>query len=258
MAAFEDRNGSLQTAEPPPLPAGTPWGFWATTGFLLVAAGVIIAVFLGFLYGAEFILEELLDVADARSVLDNPFVEDVTTVPLAFLMVAMLVFFASRKKGITLRQYFSLSPLRLRTIVSWSGMVIVISLTYITCCVAWELPVRLSYTSYANAHPLVVRLVLLSAAAETALASAMILGFQFAGFRASRLGDWGTVVVITAMWSPLSLQDGYFEFAFDVAETGLIAIARLRTRSLYPPIAMGVVATFTEMLAVIGFGLPFE
>ena len=63
-------------------------------------------------------------------------------------------------------------------------------------------------------------------------------GFMFKGIQASRLGTTGAIVVSAAIWAGIHLQYNAYVMAVIFGLGLLLGTARVRTRSIYVPIAM--------------------
>jgi uncharacterized protein len=77
------------------------------------------------------------------------------------------------------------------------------------------------------------------------LEEAVFRGFLFEGLRHSRLGDVGAILLASSVWASVHLQYEWFYVGQIFAFGLLLGAARLRTRSLVPPILMH--ATFSAI-----------
>ena len=79
-------------------------------------------------------------------------------------------------------------------------------------------------------------------------------GFLFEGFSRSRLGIPGTVVLTTLIWTIIHIQYDVYELSLVFTLGIFLAIARVRTRSLYVCLTlhavMNLIATIQTMMVV--------
>jgi uncharacterized protein len=80
-------------------------------------------------------------------------------------------------------------------------------------------------------------------------------GFMIRGIERSRLGAAGAIIIASAAWTLMHVQyDGY-----GMSQVFLMGIllgaARLRTQSLYPPLAMHSLANLIATIELIVFNL---
>ena len=80
-------------------------------------------------------------------------------------------------------------------------------------------------------------------------------GFLFEGFQHSRLGMIGTVSLTSLAWTVLHVQYGAYELSTIFVLGIVFGVARLKTRSVYPPLAMhSLFNLFAMVQLVASFG----
>lgn len=76
-------------------------------------------------------------------------------------------------------------------------------------------------------------------------------GFLFTGLERSRLGAWGTILLTTAVWTGIHGQYGPSELTLVFALGLALGLARSRSASVVPPIAMHVTVNLVAFVEVM-------
>lgn len=243
---------STNTDEPKP----TPWGFWATIGFSCVIvivylfAGIILAIL--FLIAAK-ILKPQLDIMEIAQSLDsNGLYLSLSTCAAAPLVIGLSLLFAKIRKNITIKEYFSLNKASWKQFIKWN----LILLLYIVCCdvVTSALGEPIVSVFMLNAYQTVHFTPLLWLAfviAAPLYEEIFFRGFLFKGIENSRAGPIGAVIITSLAWSVLHVQYN-FVIIIGIFVGGLIlGWARIKTNSIYVPIAMHVLENLLATIVVI-------
>jgi membrane protease YdiL (CAAX protease family) len=220
-----------------------PWG----AGMTLVFGGVIFLAY-SILQGMALVPVLLFQLAQTGGKLPK-----VGGVPMTGLSLAVAVavscpamlflcgLFAALRRGPSIGDYLALKPVRWTTLTAWTIGMIVLSLTL---SVLGDLLGRSApefmVATYSTAGHLPLFWAAVAIAAPAA-EEAFFRGFLFPGLLQSRLGRTGTVLLTSLTFT--IVHGGQYD-AFELFQVGLVGvslgIARLRTGSLLPPLAMHV------------------
>jgi membrane protease YdiL (CAAX protease family) len=244
--------------KPPPLPAeGRPWGFWAT----ILWALLIIAVYLAVQWTVAGILFAVLgamgrSIGDAESLAHNGLFLSILT--LGALPVALIGCFvaACLRKGIAVRDYLGLKSVSPRAALPYLAVFLAMLVCFDVASQWMDRSVVTQFMTdiYASAgfKPLLWLTLVVGAPVGE---ETFFRGFLLAGFRASRLGGAGAVILTSLMWAGIHGQ-------YDLTDMAMIFVAglalgwvRLRLDSIVPCIAlhslMNALATL-QVLAELG------
>jgi membrane protease YdiL (CAAX protease family) len=234
----------------------TPWGAWATVGWGVV---ILIAffVFQGFVYLGFAAVEavrnpDLSFDAMVKSIGMNGFVISVTSCVTTPLCIGLIVLFVWLRQGPSVKRYLGLNAIALRTIFMWLGIVTLFALAsdmltrYLGRPIVPEFMVQLFET--ASVAPLLwIALIVAAPLFE----EVFFRGFIFKGFQHSKLGPIGTVLLTSLGWTVLHLQYGAYELVTIFLLGILFGVARLKSKSIYPTLAMHALFNLFAMIQLI-------
>lgn len=167
------------------------------------------------------------------------YVLSVSTFVSMLVCVPLLFGIARLKKGSDLREYFALRPVPLRTLLGWMGLTLV--LLAFSDGLSWLLgkPIVPDFMRvvHATAQPLWLLWLALIVAAPL-FEEVFFRGFLFTGFAASAAGAAGAIVITSALWAVIHLQYDLYGIATLFVLGVVFGVARLRTGSLYVPLAL--------------------
>ena len=218
------------------------WGPWATLGFGIlifivfgiIQSGVIIAYGLyqkgwDTSAGLEAILKPIMLNGDAIAMAE---------IPAALIGVLLIVWLSAVRKPLTVKGYLDLSTPKLKDIFKWIGVIvlIIIAMEVLNTVLDRETPEFMTkvYESTTNLPLLLIAVTIAAPFFEEFL----FRGFLLEGFRHSWIGTVGAVLFTSAVWAIIHAQYGAFEIATIFLIGIILAIAKLKTGSLYVPIAM--------------------
>lgn len=257
QAEAPTRTSSI-AAEAVPTPAKGPWGPWATVVFTLLIAVTFSLV--QTILAIPFLVVSVAgspnaDIqAAAASLETNALFFSLAELVAGGVALGLTWLIVWLRKGPPPREYLALRPVPWRTHVVWLLGVLLLGFA-------------LDGLSFATGHPIVPdwvrslyrssRLLPLTLLAVLGMApvieEVVFRGFFLEGVRHSKIGDVGTVVLASLIWASIHLQYEWFHIG-QVFILGLVlGAARVRTRSLIPPILMHAlfsgVATIEAALA---------
>lgn len=235
--------------------ASSPWGFWATLGFsFLILAAFFLAQTVGtvgyFAVSAALEIEPGLD-RSAEQLSKSGLFLSVVAWTAASIGLGLVVLVARLRRGWSAAEYLALRPVPMRTLGAWVGIVLAYcvatdSLTYLLGRPIVPEFMREAYQTAYWASLLWGALVVAAPAFE----ESFFRGFMLRGLRGSRLGATGSVLATSAVWTALHVQyDAYFQAILFLGGI-LLGVARLRSRSLYPPLAMHATMNLLATLEV--------
>ena len=241
--------------EKAPLPASR-WGFWATLAFSAVIAviyavsqGLAIGVMVGFESGVGALgnEEELMEsISSNGSYLSVGIIFSAWMGSLAIGGAILL------RKGITLKEYLAIKNLSLKTYARWLACVLIFLFGWAMVNLVLDIPDSVWMTkTYETAGYLPLLWVAVVVVAPL-IEELFFRGFLFEGLRDSWVGPVGAVLVTSLAWAAIHVQYGMLQIAIIGTLGILLGIAKLKTRSLYIPIAMH---TFNNLLAMLATSL---
>jgi len=235
----------MQEDYPQTQPQPKPWGFWTTIGFTLAIAFTFLqvqtVVFVAFIV-PTILRDRKADIAQlAESLKTDGFAIALATCVSAPVVIGLILLFAGLRKGVTLRQYLALRKVSFRQLALWClllGAFIAMhdGLTYL---VGRPVVPQVMIDVYATCRfaPLLWLAFIIAAPLYEEL---LFRGFLFKGFEHSILGPAGAVVITSLLWAITHTQYDFGSIAGIFLGGLLMGLARLRTSSIYPAIAMHV------------------
>jgi hypothetical protein len=226
------------------------WGFWGTVGFgslVFIVFGILQSIILiaygiyreGIDFSSGKLGESELKTIIEKFAYDGDLIS-LAEIPSAIVGVGLIVLFASMRKPFSVENYLQLrlpeSPVK--TIFKWIGimMLIFVVMEGLNIFLERENPEFMTkiYSSTDNKLMLWIAVVVAAPFFEEFL----FRGFLLEGLRYTRIGVVGAILVTSASWAIIHMQYGWFEI-ISIFFIGIIfAIAQLKTKSLYVPIAM--------------------
>lgn len=193
----------------PPIPPCQPWGFWATTGFGLMAVVAWSTIQLA----AAFVLLNWLRSpgADAQALMSNALTISLVTI-LAMPVPILVVAYAARRARCTATDYLALHwPTRANLVI---GVLIVAVLLPLGDLTSWltgrDLIPPAVVDTYRSARDSgTVVLVLLAIAlviAAPLMEEVLFRGFVLPGYARSPLGPAGAILLTAVGWAVMHIQ----------------------------------------------------
>jgi membrane protease YdiL (CAAX protease family) len=226
------------------------WGFWGTVGFgflVFTVFGILQSIILiGYgMYreGIDFSSGKL-DESQLKTIIEK-FAYDgdlisLAEIPSAIIGVGLILLFASMKKPFPIKNYLQLrlpeSPVK--TLLKWIGIMILVFIIMegVNIFLERENPEFMTkvYSSTTNK----VMLWIAVGVAAPFFEEFLFRGFLLEGLRYTRMGVVGAILLTSASWAIIHMQYGWFEIISIFFIGIILAIAQLKTKSLYVPIAM--------------------
>lgn len=233
-------------------PSATRWGFWATLGFSVIivtaytiAQGFAIGLLVGIQegIGTEINQEELVE-----SITTNGFYLSVGVIVSAWVGVLVIGAAVLLRKGISLKEYLAIKNIPFKVYALWSVMVLIFLFAWQGVSMVWEPPGSEWMTeTYQTAKYLPLFWITLVVAAPL-VEELFFRGFLFEGLRDSWMGSTGAILVTSIAWAAIHMQYEMFQMVMIGTLGVLLGIAKVKTRSLYIPIAMH---SFNNLIAMV-------
>jgi membrane protease YdiL (CAAX protease family) len=233
-----------------------PWSAWATVGwglFIMIA----FFIFQGFVYvgfaAVEAVKNPGLSIdAMVKSIGINGFVIAVTSCITTPPCIALIVLFVRLRRGPSVKRYLGLNPMTPRTMLTWLGIVTLFALASDSLTRLLGRPIVPEFMVHVYETASVAPLLWVALIAAAPLFEEIFFrGFIFEGFQHSKLGPIGTVLLTSLGWTVLHLQYGAYELGTIFVLGILFGVARLKTRSIYPPLAMHALFNLFAMVQLV-------
>lgn len=255
-AAQEEDSVNVSAPQQAPEPR---WGFWATVGFSLV----VLAVFVGLQTGVAivFVVVQLassgqaLNQVDAAALSSSGLLLSLATFASMPPCLGLVVLAAWLKRGATIRGYLGFQAVSLCSILIWLGLALVyfIAADGLTYLLGRPIVPEVMANAYQTAGFLPLfwaALVVMAPLFE----ETFFRGFMLEGFRYTRLGAVGAVLVTALVWSAIHIQYDFYQIATIFVGGLLLGTAKLRTGSVVVTMSMhclqNIVATIETAVYV--------
>lgn len=246
-------------AAPPPPPVAlppSPWGPWATFGFLFL-------ILLGMMAAQMVVLVPWIVVRAVRDSSANlaGLAEElqydgdllaVSTFAGALATLGLVILLAKARR-MSPREYLALRPVRVKTLLPWAFALLAFVVAFDSLSTFLDRPVvpesmRRIYETSAFLPLLWIAVVIVAPLWE----EIVFRGFGFPGFRSSRLGLAGAIVVPALFWVSLHVQYDAYDLSFVFLLGLLFGYARERTGSVTVPILLHAL---NNLIATVQMGL---
>lgn len=214
------------------------WGPWATAGmgFAVGLVFVLVQMVVGaFFVAAKVASDSKQDVLkQAQDLGTNGLFIALATLATTVVCVSLVLLFVKLRRGASTAEYLAISPISLKMLLALLGIstVFILLSDGLTLLLGRPTIPQFMVDIYRTSlyPPLLgVALTLVAPAFE----EVFFRGFLLEGFRRSRIGNIGAVVLTAFLWTAIHLQYGLYELAIIFALGLLLALARVKTGSLY-------------------------
>ena len=218
------------------------WGPWATIGFGLlvgITLTVIQVLTAAFFIATRIAADSSLDLAQlVVGLSSNGLVLSVETFVATIVCIGFVLIIIAVRKGVSITEYLALRPVSKRTalllLVFTIGLIVLAeSISRVSDRPPTEFMVDIYNTSV---WPVLLwlALVIFAPASE----EVFFRGFLLTGFKQSRLGSTGAVILISLIWAMMHIQYEIFEMTTIFSLGIVLGVARLKTGSLWSPLLM--------------------
>lgn len=233
-----------------------PWSFWPTIGFsaIVAAAFFIIQIFVVIAWTvASMIRNPKLDIEQfAENLITNGLFQAVFICSAAPVTIGLTMLFAKIRKGMTIKDYLGFTNPGWAKILKWCFVVIVFAAIADSLTFFLGRPVVPEYMSrtYETAHflPLLwLALIILGPLSE----EIFFRGFLFEGIRHSKAGPAAAMLITSLLWSAMHGQYDLYGISFIFMGGLILGYARIKSNSIYPPIAMHILQNIIATIEVV-------
>ncbi len=233
------------------------WGPGATVGLGLaifviyfIAQLIVAVVFIV----ARIISAPAFDPSQIIELLTNGLVISASIYASAIVGIALTIVFIRARKGYTVTKYLGLRPISIKTALIMLAIVIVA----LALSVVVSLLLGISDTSsfMVDAYQTSVYPALLWTATvifAPAFEESFFRGFLFAGFRQSRIGAPGAIILTAFIWAVFHIQYGTYGMATILALGIVLGIVRLKTGSLWSSLIIHSLWNLAAMIELAFF-----
>mgnify|MGYP000483524535 CR=1 FL=1 len=238
------------------------WGFWATIALSLLVFLVFSIIqtiaLLSYVYAVDAHAIQYLTESDStfafeqllNKYLFNGDAIAVAEIPAAIIGVLMIIWFAWMRKPLTIDEYLELTIPSLKSMLGFLGLIILAMILMEAVNYFLDRPVPEFMTKvYANTQNLPLLWIAVSVAAPF-FEEFLFRGFLLEGMARSRLGLTGAIILTSAVWAIIHMQYGWFEIISIFFIGILLCIAKVKSKSLYVPIAMHMLMNLTASIGM--------
>jgi uncharacterized protein len=231
-------------AMPPPLPVlepPKPWGFGATIGFSILIAvgylapevvmGIVVAIIVAARSGGK---EPHWDELTRQLESDGGMLA-VGTLASAPFVVGLVAWFASMRRGLSIREYLGLQWPEWKVTKRWvlALFILIVISDGMTSLVGRPVVHEFMVEAYTSAGAFKIFLWLALMVAAPLSEEFLFRGFLFVGLARSWLRDTGTILVTSLLWAVIHAQYDWFGVSAVFLAGLLLGAARLKTGSLW-------------------------
>ena len=229
------------------------WGPWATAGLGLVI-GVFFLITQSLVVVAFFIARYMQDLEFDLLQITNQLLADgnllsAATIASAVVCGGLTLVMVKARRGETIAEYLALKPVSKKAVLIM--LTITIGFILLTSGVNYFLRRPPDSDFLADAYRNMtftpffwIAMVIFAPIFE----EIFIRGFLFIGFRQSRIGPVGTIILTALIWAPLHIQYGFFQIVFIFILGIVLGIVRYKTDSLLSPL---IIHTLNNLLAMV-------
>ncbi|MCK5918319.1 MAG: CPBP family intramembrane metalloprotease [Cocleimonas sp.] len=230
------------------------WRLGATIVFsLLILLSFIISQTASFMIYASSKFAEHPSTDEAaffNSLLSNGDAISMAEIPATIIGILVTFLFITLHKHQSIENYLHLHTIDSKTLFKYLGiMIITIFVLNIVATLAEHPTPQIMLDIYHSAkQPALLWFALIVAAPF--FEEILFRGFLFEGLRHSPLGFIGTAIITSALWAGIHLQYGLYEIVIIFFVGLILAYAKVKTGSLYIPIAMHSFMNFAAVVEI--------
>ncbi|MEB3356550.1 MAG: CPBP family intramembrane glutamic endopeptidase [Synechococcales bacterium] len=233
----------------------TRWGLWPTIGLsccvmalFFIVQTLVAAIALGVALADQPQTEPAVMLNQISS---SGLVLALATIVSAPICIGLIALFIRLRQGAPAKRYLELKRPSLALVGAWSLATVAFMVGVDALKSLVDRPVAPTFTAdiYETAYSLPL-LYLAIVVAAPVFEEVFFRGFLFQGIRHSWLGATGAVLVTSLVWAVIHLQYDRYDMAGIFLFGVLLAIAQLRTQSLYIPITMHALNNLIALIQV--------
>jgi len=238
------------------------WGFWGTSGFGLLVIILFSALQTLFLFGFIFIEDgnalSKAFVSDSPNALNNLVMQysfdgdaiSIAEIPAALIGIGFIILFIIIRKQLTIRDYLGLHPPKIKPLLAFLGLMVIAMVAMEFASAQLEIDTPEFMTRVYNSTENIPLLWIAVGVAAPFFEEFLFRGFILEGLRRTFMGSIGAILISSLAWALIHMQYGPFEIISIFLIGILLAIAKLKTNSLYVPIAMHMLMNITASVGM--------
>jgi membrane protease YdiL (CAAX protease family) len=242
-------------------PVPQVWGPWSTVGFglAILIVSLIVQVILSVIFLIPYFIEEF-DIANGElfltelpEMIDMGLLISISIIISAIVCTGLTLLLIKARRGETIIKYLGLKRIGLRTGLIALAVAAGFILLSVLVNLVFKTPVEsdiLTDSYFGTVSPALFWIAV--AIFGPIFEEILFRGFLFEGFRYSRIGAAGAIIVTSVLWAGSHLQYGLFQIAWIFVLGVALGLVRYRTGSLWAPILMHI---FNNMVAILFIAL---
>jgi hypothetical protein len=231
------------------------WGLWGTILWGAFIAALFVALQVVTLFAVIIVRAAALGLSEGQineqlqAAAKDGFLISLCTLVTTVCCCGAIALVVVLKKGAVLKDYLALRPVPAKPFAQWMVLLLVFAALSDGLNLLLGRPIVPEFMSsvYATANPLWMLWVALLVGAPLT-EETFFRGFLFKGFASSRLGPTGAVVLTAALWAIIHQQYDAYDIGLIFVMGLLIGAARVRTGSIFVPIAMHAAASLVATI----------
>lgn len=232
---------------------GTPWGFWATIGLgtgialywliaqSVAAVGLLFVIDSSIFQDHASLMESLTNSGDTLAV---------ATICGAFLTTPLILLMMFLRSSYPLRDYLGMRRFRVSQLLPWMGITFLVMLAgdgFTKYVMHRPVVPESMATIYQNTNHYTLLWIALVVAAPV-FEELFFRGFLLEGFRHTRMGATGAVLLTSVIWTVIHAQYEGYQLMFLFLVGILLCIAKLRTGSI---VLVTLLHAFNNIIATL-------
>lgn len=239
IMVVESDSGNVGVAEI----TGEPWAFWPTLGFSMVmwitslffiVPLTVIGIIVLKVKHPDIPMENFADI-----LISNGLFLSVTTFFVAVVTIGLSILFAKIRKNISIKQYLAFNRVPVKEMAKWLGVLVlfVVCADSLTFFLGKDVASEWAFKVYDTA--IITPLLWMSLIVVAPISEEIVIrGFMFEGFKSSRIGAVGAIILTSFVWACLHTQYDLYGICLIFSGGLLLGYARLKSGSIYVPLAM--------------------
>jgi membrane protease YdiL (CAAX protease family) len=232
------------------------WGAWPTAGFGcgLVVVSVIVAMLIGIVF---LVIEFSGDSAEsktklAQDLMTNGLYISVSNIAIAIIGTGLIMLLVKMRHTISIVEYLGLRPISIKTILVSLAIAagIIIFIEGISHVLGKPITPESELNVFRNSDwPVllwVTLIVFVPIFEET-----LFRGFLFEGFRQSRMGAIGAVILTAFLWALSHINYGAYGIAMMFVVGIALGVMRFRTASLWSTLSMHALVNLVAVIQIV-------
>ena len=235
------------------------WGGWATFGFgvAIIVVSVIVQAIIAVIF---FIVElapmsradlDLFDYSEFLEKIDMGLLFSLSITISAVVCLGLIYIFIRVNRGASFNEYVGFRSVSVKAVII--SLLVLIAYMALSALVNYVLGFSAESDVMADAYLTSVWPALFWIAAvifAPIFEEVFFRGFLFEGFRYSRMGVAGAVLLTSFVWAGFHMQYGLFQIAAIFVLGIILGVVRYRTGSLWPPLVMHVCNNLLAMFLI--------